>query len=206
MAQYIGAVDQGTTSSRFIIFDHAGRIVSMDQMEHRQIFPQPGWVEHDPMEIWENTRKVIVGALHKAGLKGTDLAAIGVTNQRETTCIWDRNTGKPYYNAIVWQCTRTHEICKELMADGGQDRFRDITGLPVATYFSGPKIKWILENVPEAREAVAKDRALIGTMETWIIWQLTGGKRGGRARHGCDQRQPDHAHEPRDPAMGRWYL
>ncbi len=179
MTQYIGAIDQGTTSSRCIIFDHAGRIVAMDQMEHRQIFPQPGWVEHDPMEIWENTGKVIKGALRKAGIKGADLAAIGVTNQRETTCIWDRNTGKPFYNAIVWQCTRTHEICKALIEEGGQDRFRATTGLPVATYFSGPKIKWILDNVPEAREAVKKDRALIGTMETWIIWQLTGGSRGG---------------------------
>lgn len=179
MARYIGAVDQGTTSSRFIIFDHSGRIVSMDQKEHRQIFPQPGWVEHDAEEIWRNTQEVIRGALRKAGLKGDDLAAIGVTNQRETTVIWDRNTGKPYSNAIVWQCTRTHEICKQLIAEGGQDRFRAKTGLPVATYFSGPKIKWILDNVPAAREGVAKGRAMMGTMETWIIWQLTGGPRGG---------------------------
>ncbi len=179
MAQYIGAVDQGTTSSRFIIFDNAGRIVSMDQQEHRQIFPQPGWVEHDPMEIWENTQSVIKGALHKAGLTGKDLAAIGITNQRETICIWDRNTGKPFYNAIVWQCTRTHHICKQLMENGGQDRFRSKTGLPIATYFSGPKIKWILDNVPDARAAVARGDALMGTMETWIIWNLTGGAKGG---------------------------
>ncbi len=179
MAAYIGAVDQGTTSSRFIIFDARGRIVAMDQKEHRQIFPKPGWVEHDPLEIWANVQEVIRGALAKAGLQGSDLAAIGVTNQRETVCIWDRNTGKPFYNAIVWQCTRTHEICKELMRDGGQDRFRASTGLPVATYFSGPKIKWVLDAVPEARRAMEQGQALVGTMETWIIWQLTGGPRGG---------------------------
>ncbi len=179
MANYVGAVDQGTTSSRFIIFDERGRIKASDQKEHRQIFPKPGWVEHDPMEIWRNTQDVITGALAKAGLKGSDLAAIGITNQRETTVIWDKYTGEPYYNAIVWQCTRTHDICKELMADGGQDRFRSVTGLPVATYFSGPKIKWILDNVPQARIAIEQGNGLIGTMETWIIWWLTGGPAGG---------------------------
>ena len=179
MSKYIGAVDQGTTSSRFIIFDRQGRIVSMDQKEHEQIFPRPGWVEHDPLEIWRNTAEVITGALRKAGIKGSDLAAVGITNQRETTVVWDRETGKPYYNAIVWQCTRTHEICKELIKDGGPDRFREKTGLPVATYFSGPKIKWILDNVPEARAAAERGNALFGTMETWVIWQLTGGSRGG---------------------------
>ncbi|BBD09238.1 glycerol kinase GlpK [Desulfovibrio ferrophilus] len=177
--QYIGAVDQGTTSSRFIIFDKKGRIKAVDQKEHKQIFPKPGWVEHDPMEIWKNTGEVIQGALRKAGLKGSDLAAIGITNQRETTVVWDRSTGKPFYNAIVWQCTRTHDICKQLIANGGQDRFRATTGLPVATYFSGPKIKWIMDNVPEAAHAMADGSAIVGTMETWIIWWLTGGPRGG---------------------------
>lgn len=179
MGQYIGAVDQGTTSSRFIIFDKRGRIKALDQKEHRQIFPQPGWVEHDPMEIWQNTQDVIRGALKKAGLKGSDLAAIGITNQRETTVVWDKTTGKPFHNAIVWQCTRTRDICRDLIQDGGQDRFRATTGLPVATYFSGPKIKWILDAVPEARHAVADGTGLIGTMESWIIWWLTGGPQGG---------------------------
>ncbi|MCF8105485.1 MAG: glycerol kinase GlpK [Desulfohalobiaceae bacterium] len=179
MPEYIGAVDQGTTSSRFIIFDHEGRIVGQDQKEHRQIFPQPGWVEHDPLEIWQNTQMVIQGALAKSGIKGSQLAAVGITNQRETTVVWDRNSGRPFYKAIVWQCARTHDICRRLMAEGGQDRFRDRTGLPVSTYFSGPKIKWILDTVPEARQAAAKGEALFGTMETWIIWWLTGGPKGG---------------------------
>ncbi len=179
MGGYIGAVDQGTTSSRFIIFDASGRIVAMDQKEHRQIFPEPGHVEHDPMEIWENTREVIAGALRKAGITGADLAALGITNQRETVVVWDRRTGRPSSNAIVWQCARTRDICEELIKDGGPDRFRAKTGLPVATYFSGPKIKWILDNVPEARRAAEAGEALFGTMESWIIWWLTGGPRGG---------------------------
>jgi glycerol kinase len=179
MAKYVGALDQGTTSNRFIIFDHGGNIVGLDQKEHEQIFPKPGWVEHDPAEIWQNTRDVIRGALANAGLPGSDLAAVGITNQRETTVIWDKNTGKPFYNAIVWQCTRTDEICKQLMRDQGQNRFRDKTGLPIATYFSGPKIKWILDNVAPARKAADKGEALFGTMETWIIWWLTGGPDGG---------------------------
>ncbi len=179
MAKYIGAVDQGTTSSRFIIFDERGRIVGMDQKEHAQIYARPGWVEHDPLEIWQNTQEVIRGALTKSGIKGSELAAVGITNQRETTVVWDRNTGQPFHNAIVWQCTRTLDICKRLMADGGQDRFRAKTGLPVATYFSGPKIAWILENVPEARAAAERGDAFYGTIETWIIWWLTGGPQGG---------------------------
>jgi glycerol kinase len=179
MADYIGAVDQGTTSTRFIIFDRQGRIVGLDQKEHRQYFPEPGWVEHDPLEIWDNTRDVIRGALAKSGLDGTDLAAIGITNQRETSVVWDRTTGKPFHNAVVWQCARTHAICKELIRDGGQDRFRDRTGLPVSTYFSGPKFAWILERVPEARKAADAGRAMFGTMESWLIWLLTGGTRGG---------------------------
>ena len=179
MTYYVGALDQGTTSTRFIIFDHSGQIVAIDQKEHEQIFPQPGWVEHNPLEIWQNTEDVIQGALAKANLSGSDLAAIGITNQRETTVIWDKNTGKPYTNAIVWQCTRTDEICKELSREQGQNRFRDKTGLPIATYFSGPKIKWILDHIAEARTAVDKGYALFGTMETWLIWWLTGGPSGG---------------------------
>lgn len=179
MGEYVGAIDQGTTSSRFMVFDRKGLIVASDQKEHEQIFPRPGWVEHDPLEIWRCIGEVMQGALAKAGLRGADLAAIGVTNQRETIVVWDKYTGKPFHNAIVWQCTRTHEICKDLIAGGGQDRFRPVTGLPVATYFSGPKIKWVLDNIPGARRAVEQGRAIIGTMETWIIWLLTGGVRGG---------------------------
>ena len=179
MAKYVGALDQGTTSNRFIIFDHSGSIVALDQKEHEQIFPKPGWVEHNPLEIWENTREVIRGALAKAKINGTDLAAVGITNQRETAVVWDRDTGQPFMNAIVWQCTRTDQICKELTREQGQNRFRDKTGLPIATYFSGPKIKWILDNVPQARTAADKGQALFGTMETWIIWWLTGGPDDG---------------------------
>lgn len=179
MGKFIGALDQGTTSTRFIVFDHGGRIAGLDRKEHNQIFPQPGWVEHNPMEIWNNTQKVIRGGLADAGVKGADLAAIGITNQRETTIVWNRHTGKPYGNAIVWQCTRTDNICRELIKDGGQDRFRETTGLPVAVYFSGPKIKWILDHIPKARTAALKGDALFGTMETWVIWWLTGGPKGG---------------------------
>ncbi|MBF0572351.1 MAG: glycerol kinase GlpK [Desulfamplus sp.] len=179
MKKYVGAVDQGTTSTRFIIFNHDGNIVGVDQKEHRQIFEKPGWVEHDPMEVWGNTAAVIQGALAKSGISGDELAAIGVTNQRETVLVWDKNTGRPFHNAIVWQCTRTDSICQELIKDGGQDRFRVKTGLPVATYFSGPKIKWILDNVPAAKEAVLRGDAMFGTMDTWIIWNLTGGVHGG---------------------------
>jgi len=179
MATYVGAFDQGTTSNRFIIFDHNGRIIGVDQKEHEQIFQKPGWVEHNPLEIWQNAQDVIRGALAKAGISGSELAAIGITNQRETTVIWDKNTGNPFTNAIVWQCTRTREICDELSREGGQDRFRNKTGLPIATYFSGPKIKWILDNVPEARSAAERGEALFGTMETWLIWWLTGGPNGG---------------------------
>ena len=179
MANYVGALDQGTTSNRFIIFDHSGNIVGLDQKEHEQIFPRPGWVEHDPAEIWQNTQEVIRRALANVGLSGSDLAAVGITNQRETTVLWDKHTGKPYTNAVVWQCTRTDEICKQLMRDQGQNRFRDKTGLPIATYFSGPKIKWILDNAAPARQAADTGDALFGTMETWIIWWLTGGPDGG---------------------------
>ena len=179
MPRYVAAVDQGTTSTRFIVFDHAGQVVSLHQLEHRQIYPQPGWVEHDPMEIWERTRQVIRTALARNGIDPRDIAAIGVTNQRETTIVWDKKTGRPYYNAIVWQCTRTKDICDALAREGGQDRFRARTGLPLATYFSGPKIKWILDNVPGVRAAAEKGEALFGNIDTWEIWWLTGGPNGG---------------------------
>lgn len=179
MPKYIGALDLGTTSNRFIIFDHGGNIIGLDQIEHEQIFPRPGWVEHDPREIWQNCEAVIRGALNKTGIGGKDLQAVGITNQRETTVLWDKTTGKPFCNAIVWQCTRTDDICRRLSKEYGHDRFREKTGLPVASYFSGPKIQWILENVSEAKTAAQKGLALFGTIETWIIWWLTGGPEGG---------------------------
>jgi glycerol kinase len=177
MPKYIASIDQGTTSTRCIIFDHGGLIKGIAQKEHAQIYPQPGWVEHDPLEIWQCTQEVIRGAV--AGISPDDFAAIGVTNQRETTIVWDRNTGKPYYNAIVWQDTRTKSICDELATNGGQDRFRTKVGLPLATYFSGPKIKWILENVDGVRRAAERGKAIFGNIDTWIIWWLTGGPDGG---------------------------
>ena len=177
--QYVAAVDQGTTSTRFMIFDHSGQVVGAHQLEHRQIFPQAGWVEHDPLEIWERTRQVMRGALEKSGLQAKHIAAIGVTNQRETTVVWDKRSGKPYCNAIVWQCTRTKDHCDALAREGGQDRFRPQTGLPLATYFSGPKIQWILDDVTGAREAAEKGQALFGNIDTWLIWWLTGGPNGG---------------------------
>jgi glycerol kinase len=179
MAKYAAAVDQGTTSTRFMIFDHAGKVVGLDQKEHEQIYPKPGWVEHDPMEIWTRTQEVIKGALQKTGVDPKDIAAVGVTNQRETTVIWEKATGKPVYNAIVWQDTRTAGICNELAKDGGQDRFRPKVGLPLATYFSGPKIKWVLDNVEGARAKAEKGEILFGNIDTWVIWNLTGGPKGG---------------------------
>ena len=177
--KYAAAVDQGTTSTRFMIFDHAGQVVGVEQMEHEQIYPQAGWVEHDPMEIWARTQDVIKGGLKKSGVKAEEIAAIGITNQRETTVVWNKNTGKPYYNAIVWQCTRTKDICDDLTKDGGQDRFRAKVGLPLATYFSGPKIKWILDNVDGVRAAAEKGDAIFGNIDTFEIWWLTGGPNGG---------------------------
>ena len=179
MTKYVGAVDQGTTSTRFMIFDHSGGVVGVHQLEHEQIYPKAGWVEHDAMEIWARTQDVIKGAMDKAGITAADLAAIGVTNQRETTVVWDKKTGKPYYNAIVWQDTRTDKICNELAKDGGQNRFRDKVGLPLATYFSGPKIQWILENVEGVRAAADRGDAIFGNMDTWVIWNMTGGVNGG---------------------------
>ena len=174
MPKYIAAIDQGTTSTRFMIFDHSGNVVAVDQKEHQQIFPKPGWVEHDPLEIWSRTQEVMKGALQKSGVQSVEIAAIGVTNQRETTIVWDRNTGQPVYNAIVWQDTRTDVICAKLAKEGGQDRFRKKTGLPLATYFSGPKIKWILDNVKGARAKAQKGELLFGNIDTWVIWNLTG--------------------------------
>ncbi|MBE2231890.1 MAG: glycerol kinase GlpK [Anaerolinea sp.] len=179
MPKYVGAVDQGTTSTRFMIFDHEGGVVSVHQLEHEQIYPQAGWVEHNAMEVLARTNEVMDGALKKAGLTAGDLAAIGVTNQRETTVVWNKNTGKPYFNAIVWQDTRTDKICNELAKNGGQDRFRAKVGLPLATYFSGPKIKWILENVEGVRSAAERGDAIFGNMDTWVIWNITGGVKGG---------------------------
>jgi glycerol kinase len=174
MTKYVASIDQGTTSTRCILFDHSGNIVAVDQKEHRQIYPKPGWVEHDALEIWENTQEVMRGALGKAESNVSDVGAIGVTNQRETTLVWEKRAGRPVYNAIVWQDTRTDTICNELAKVGGQDRFRPTTGLPLATYFSGPKIKWILENVPGVRERAEQGELLFGNMDTWIIWNLTG--------------------------------
>jgi glycerol kinase len=179
MPKYVGAVDQGTTSTRFMIFDHEGGVVSVHQLEHEQIYPQAGYVEHNPLEIIARTNDVMDGALKKAGLTAGDLAAIGITNQRETTMVWNRNTGKPYFNAIVWQDTRTDKICNELAKEGGQDRFRAKVGLPLATYFSGPKIKWILDNVEGVRSAAERGDAIFGNMDTWVIWNITGGTNGG---------------------------
>ena len=175
MTKYVAAVDQGTTSTRCMIFNHSGEPVGIHQLEHEQIYPKAGWVEHDPMEIWERTDLVIRGALRRANLTADDIAAVGITNQRETTVVWDKNTGKPFHNAIVWQDTRTDKICNALGEDGGQDRFRDQVGLPLATYFSGPKVKWMLENVEGLREAAEAGDAIMGNIDTWIIWNLTGG-------------------------------
>ena len=179
MAQYVGALDQGTTSTRFMVFDHSGQVVSVHQKEHEQIYPKPGWVEHDPAEIWARSQEVIRGALDKAGIQASELAAVGITNQRETAVVWDKKTGKAVYNAIVWQDTRTDEIINEFARDGGQDRLRSKVGLPLATYFSGPKIKWILDNVQSARARAEAGDLLFGNIDSWCIWNLTGGVNGG---------------------------
>src|SRR4051794_20418276 len=179
MAEYVGAIDQGTTSSRFILFDRDGRIVQVDQREHEQITPRAGWVEHDPKEVWRRTREVIGGALASSGCEAGDVAAIGITNQRETTVVWDRETGEPVYNAIVWQDTRTGPLVHELAGDEGVDRLRSNVGLPLSTYFSGPKIAWILDNVDGARERAENGELAFGTMDSWVLWNLTGGTGGG---------------------------
>ncbi|MFF4650146.1 glycerol kinase GlpK [Streptomyces sp. NPDC001380] len=179
MADFVGAVDQGTTSSRFMIFDHDGNEVAKHQLEHTQILPRPGWVEHDPVEIWERTNVAIQNAVRSAGIAAADLAAIGITNQRETTVVWDPRNGQPYGNAIVWQDTRTDRIATALERDGHGDLIRRRAGLPPATYFSGGKIKWMLENVDGLREAAEKGHALFGTTDCWVLWNLTGGPNGG---------------------------
>lgn len=177
--QYIAALDQGTTSTRCMVFDHDGNVVGVDQREHSQIFPRPGWVEHNPAEIWQRTQGVIAGALAAANIEKADLAALGITNQRETTVIWDRHTGKAIYNALVWQDTRTDQLVRQFAADGGQDRFRAKTGLPLATYFSATKIRWLLDQVEGAQAAAEAGNLLFGTIDCFVAWWLTGGPHGG---------------------------
>ena len=177
MASFVGAIDQGTTSTRFVLFDRDARIAALERREHEQITPRAGWVEHDAREIWQRTREVIDSALARSG--GGEVAAIGITNQRETAVIWDRETGQPIHNAIVWQDTRTAELVRELAGEVGVDRLRDRVGLPLSTYFSGPKIAWLLDHVPGARERAENGELLFGTLDTWVLWNLTGGARGG---------------------------
>ena len=179
MASYLGALDQGTTSTRFIIFDRSGRIVASEQREHQQIYPKPGWVEHDPEEIWRRTQEVIAGALQQRALQPADIAAIGITNQRETTIVWDRKTGKPVHNAIVWQDTRVADAVAEFAKQGGQDRFRAQTGLPLSTYFSALKLRWILDNVSGVRKRAEAGDVLFGNVDTFLVWHLTGGRKRG---------------------------
>jgi glycerol kinase len=179
MSNYIGAIDQGTTSTRFIVFDRAGRIISIAQREHEQIYPRPGWVEHDPEEIWNRTQQVIAEAMESKGLRARDLAAIGITNQRETTVVWDKATGRPIMNAIVWQDTRVGPDVDRFSTRGGQDRFRAKTGLPLSTYFSGLKLRWILKNVRGAAERVLAGDLFFGNMDTFLLWHLTGGTNSG---------------------------
>ena len=197
--RYIGAIDQGTTSTRFIVFDRAGETIATAQTEHRQIYPHPGWVEHDPIEIWRNTQAVIAEALRSSGLTHGDLAAVGITNQRETTLVWDRTTGEPIHNALVWQDTRVDPLVAEYARDGGQDRFRAKTGLPLASYFSGLKLRWLLDNVPNARRRAEEGDLLFGTIDTWLLWNFTG-------LHVTDvhQRQPHATDGPADAGLGRW--
>jgi glycerol kinase len=180
MTQYVVAIDQGTTSTRCMVFDSAGAVVSSEQVEHRQLLPRAGWIEHDPREIWANTQKVAATAVEKANLSTAQIAACGITNQRETTVVWERATGAPVYNAIVWQDTRTDRICAELGGlGGGADRYRDRTGLPLATYFAGPKVRWILDQVDGARKRAEHGDLLFGTVDSWLLWNLTGGPDGG---------------------------
>jgi glycerol kinase len=180
MTQYIASIDQGTTSTRCIIFDHSGQIVASDQKEHEQIFPRAGWVEHDGKEIWNNTLEVVEGAIKNAGVEASNIDAIGITNQRETAMVWDKTTGEPVYNAIVWQDTRTQKIADELAElGGGADRYKAKVGLPLATYFSGPKVRWILDNVDGAREKAEAGDLLFGNTDAWLVWNLTGGTDGG---------------------------
>ncbi|MBC7235979.1 MAG: glycerol kinase GlpK [Chloroflexi bacterium] len=179
MQEYVAAIDQGTTGTRCMVFDHDGQVVAVDYREHRQIFPQPGWVEHDADEIWARTQEVMAGALARAELKPGQLAALGITNQRETVIAWDRRTGRPYHHAIVWQCTRTEPLCRQLIDQRLDPLIRERTGLVIATYFSGPKIRWLLDHVPGLRRDAERGDALVGTIDSWLIWNLTGGPRGG---------------------------
>ncbi len=179
MPQLIAAIDQGTTSTRCVLFDHHGAMVAIAQKEHDQIYPQPGWVEHDPLQIWQKTQVVVRQAMQQAQVTAKDISAIGITNQRETALLWERATGKPVYNAIVWQDTRTKAICDTLARTYGQEGFREKTGLPLATYFSAPKIQWILEHVRGAKDQAQKGELLFGTIDTWLIWWLTGGPNSG---------------------------
>src|SRR3954451_23428167 len=174
MAGFIGAIDQGTTSTRLILFDRDGRIVAVDQREHEQIHPRAGWVEHDALEIWERTQEVIAGALAAAGIEAGEVAAIGITNQRETSVLWDRETGRPLHNAIVWQDTRTAALVRELAGEQGPDRLRDAVGLPLSTYFSGPKVTWMLDAVPGARARAEAGELAFGSIDSWLLWNLTG--------------------------------
>lgn len=175
MSQYVAAIDQGTTSTRCMIFDHAGQVVSADQREHQQHFPAAGWVEHDPLEIWANTQQVTSGALAAANLTASDIAAVGIANQRETVVVWDRHSGEPVYNAIVWQDTRTDRLCTELGGSTGALRYQARTGLPLSTYFSGPKVRWILDHVDGARQRARRGELCFGTIDTWLVWNMTGG-------------------------------
>jgi glycerol kinase len=175
MSQYVVAIDQGTTSTRCMVFDHDGRVVGADQREHRQHFPAAGWVEHDPLELWANTRQVVAGALAKTGLAAHDIAAVGIANQRETAVVWNRRSGKPVHNAIVWQDTRTDRLCAELGGDAGPTRYQHRTGLPLSTYFSGPKIRWILDRVDGARQRAEHGELCFGTIDSWLLWNMTGG-------------------------------
>lgn len=177
--QFIGSIDQGTTSTRCIIFDDLGDVIAVDQREHEQIYPKAGWVEHNPLEIWRNTQHVVVEALRKAKLTAADIAAMGITNQRETTLLWDKATGQPLYNALVWMDTRTADLVAQYTKEGGADRLRARTGLPITTYFAGLKLRWILDNIPGARQKAEAGEALFGTIDTWLAWNLTGGPEGG---------------------------
>src|ERR687895_725835 len=179
MAKYAAALDQGTTSSRCMVFDHGGQVVSVVQKEHEQIYPKPVWVEHDASEIWARTQEVMDEAMQSAGASADDISGVGITNQRETSLVWDRNTGEPVMNAIVWQDTRTDRLVDEYSRDGGQARFQEKVGLPLATYFSGPKIRWILDNVDGAAGRADSGDLLFGNMDTWLLWNLTGGTDGG---------------------------
>ncbi|MET0164983.1 MAG: FGGY family carbohydrate kinase, partial [Vicinamibacterales bacterium] len=179
MSHLIGAIDQGTTSTRFLVFDESTRIVAQSQIEHTQIYPRPGWVEHDPVEIWRNTQTVVAAALRSGNLVSSDLAAVGITNQRETTVVWDRHTGVPVHNAIVWQDTRVTEEVAEYAARGGVEFFRERTGLPPSSYFSAFKVRWILNEVAGVRERARAGDVLFGTIDSFLVWNLTGGSHGG---------------------------